>query len=47
MPGKLNRIRKYQWTKRMRKHGFRHRMEDKDGQNVLKKRRKKWRHALV
>ncbi|USN54072.1 MAG: 50S ribosomal protein L34 [Candidatus Peribacteria bacterium] len=47
MPGKLNRIRKYKWGKRMKTHGFLSRMQDKSGRNVLKRRRLKGRHVLV
>lgn len=33
--------------KRLRKHGFRARMEDSDGQNVLRRRRLKGRYSLT
>ncbi|MBP7847977.1 50S ribosomal protein L34 [Patescibacteria group bacterium] len=47
MPGKLNRIRKYKWSKRLRVHGFLKRMETKDGRKVLSSRRRKGRHSLT
>lgn len=47
MPWKLNRIRKYKWTKRLRVHWFLSRMKTKDWRNVLARRRAKWRYQLT
>lgn len=47
MPGKLNRIRKYKWLKRLRTHGFFARMQTPTGKQVLQKRRLKGRHQIV
>lgn len=47
MPGKLNRIRKYKWTKRKHTHGFLVRKSTKGGLKVLKRRLLKWRKSLA
>lgn len=47
MPGKLNRIRKYKWTKRKSTHGFLVRKWTKSWRAVLKRRLLKWRKTLA
>lgn len=47
MPGKLNRVRKYKWKKRLRTHGFLKRMSSKWGKKVLAARRRKGRKQLT
>lgn len=49
MASKLRRIRKYQWVtgKRLRKHGFRNKMETTNGRKTLNARRRKGRHVLT
>lgn len=43
---KLN-LRAKSNIKRKRKHGFRKRMEDRHGREIIKRRRKKGRHKLT
>jgi len=38
---------KLKWRRRMRKHGFLKRMQKRDGQKVLARRRRKGRARLV
>jgi len=47
MPGKLNRIRKYKWSKRKSTHGFLVRKSTKSGRKILKRRLLKWRKTLA
>ncbi len=47
MATKLNRVRKYKWSKRIKTHGFRARMKTKDGKKVILRRMKKWRKVLT
>ena len=47
MPGKLNRIRKYKWSKRKHTHGFLVRKGTKSWLKVLKRRLLKWRKSLA
>ncbi len=47
MPGKLNRIRKYKWSKRKKTHGFLVRKWKKSWLKVLKNRLLKWRKSLA
>ncbi len=47
MPGKLNKVRRIKWRKRMKTHGFLVRMSTKSGRKILSNRRLKGRRYLT